>query len=330
MNTRDFNYDFLKFVLIILVIYAHIPLIHGLLNYGIMSLNIDESVWFLTKGIYAFHMPLFVLISGLFTKKRNLHDTIKYSSKFIYIFIFFHIINLLLVYLIDDKFSFNAIITPSFALWYLFCLFLWRVLVSLIPSTIDKRIIIFLSICISIFIGFIPFSGLFGLHRFFSFIPFFCIGFYCKEYIFRAIKFIMYESRYKNIYAVFSIILFIIFFVIATHNEYWLRIMISPYTKWSDFIFRLLYLLNSFILGLTFIILIFSINRNKANIFSIMGAKSLFYYVYHPYLLYIYVYIINNHIYTNINIYSSILITLFTFLSLFLLYKISILHKILE
>ena len=50
-------FDNIKFFLIVLVIYAHLSNIHC---------EVPSSLY---KIIYSFHMPLFVFVSGYFTKK---------------------------------------------------------------------------------------------------------------------------------------------------------------------------------------------------------------------------------------------------------------------
>lgn len=56
--------------LMILVIFGHIPLLDGFLNIGLPS-SYDFVTLQTMKGIYAFHMPLFVIISGYFTRRKK-------------------------------------------------------------------------------------------------------------------------------------------------------------------------------------------------------------------------------------------------------------------
>lgn len=57
---RDLSFDFIKGVLIILVVLGHV--IQGL--YGIDNPDVWENLLFTI--IYTFHMPLFIFISGYF------------------------------------------------------------------------------------------------------------------------------------------------------------------------------------------------------------------------------------------------------------------------
>lgn len=175
---RDYCIDALKMLLIVLVIYGHIPLLDGLINGGI-SIECDPITWTAVKGVYAFHMPLFVLISGYFTKRRLFKEQVTKSLSLLRIFLIFHCLDLFLNWCYCGVIpGWQELIYPSFALWYLLCLFYWRILVSLIPKNWDERKVIVMSVIISLLIGFVPVYGEFGLHRFFSFMPFFLIGHY--------------------------------------------------------------------------------------------------------------------------------------------------------
>lgn len=176
-KSRDLRLDALKMFLIILVIYAHIPLLDGLIS-G-LRVECDTLMWHSVKGIYSFHMPLFVLLSGYFTKRKTAKNMFRSSLKLLRLFIVFHGIDLLLRYIHGEvSFSIRNIITPSFALWYLLCLFYWRLSVVLIPNKIARKYVVFFSIILSLLVGFVHIRGELGFQRFFSFMPYFFIGYY--------------------------------------------------------------------------------------------------------------------------------------------------------
>lgn len=163
---RDYCIDALKMLLIVLVIYGHIPLLDGLINGGIF-IECDPITWTAVKGVYAFHMPLFVLISGYFTKRRLFKEQVTKSLSLLRIFLIFHCLDLFLNWCYSRVIpGWQELIYPSFALWYLLCLFYWRILVCLIPKKWDERKVIVMSVIISLLIGFVPVYGEFGLHRF--------------------------------------------------------------------------------------------------------------------------------------------------------------------
>lgn len=175
---RDYNIDALKMMLIILVIYAHIPLLDGFVHNGVV-VECDKYTWALVKGIYAFHMPLFVLISGYFSKSKTAAEQFLKSINFLKIFVVFHIVDLYINWCYSGmRPSLHDMIYPSFALWYLLCLFYWRMLISIIPPKWNAKWVLLSSIVFSISIGFVPIHGEMGFHRFFSFMPYFMIGHY--------------------------------------------------------------------------------------------------------------------------------------------------------
>lgn len=76
MKIRNYKLDALKMCLIISVIFGHIPLLAGFIDLHLPS-NYDLLTMHAMKGIYAFHMPLFVLISGYFTRRATIEGTIQ-------------------------------------------------------------------------------------------------------------------------------------------------------------------------------------------------------------------------------------------------------------
>lgn len=62
-KNRKYNYDNLKGILIFLVVVGHL-----LYTYNYMNPKNAEKI---TLFIYTFHMPLFMIISGLFSNKKT-------------------------------------------------------------------------------------------------------------------------------------------------------------------------------------------------------------------------------------------------------------------
>lgn len=178
IRTRDYKLDALKMFLMVSVIFGHIPLLNGFLDLYLPT-EYDFLTMHIMKGIYAFHMPLFVLISGYFTKKQPLATQFIKSLRLLRLFIIFQIIDIFIRYIVmREAFSLGQCLYPCFALWYLLCLFYWRILLSIIPQKWNPKWVITISFLISIAVGFTKINGFMGLHRFFSFMPYFMIGHY--------------------------------------------------------------------------------------------------------------------------------------------------------
>ena len=95
MKIRNYKLDALKMCLIISVIFGHIPLLAGFIDLHLPS-NYDLLTMHAMKGIYAFHMPLFVLISGYFTRRQPLRAQFKKSLRLLRLFIVFQVIDILI------------------------------------------------------------------------------------------------------------------------------------------------------------------------------------------------------------------------------------------
>lgn len=187
--TRNQTLDALKFFLITLVIMGHVPLIDGLITTG-WNYKCDKLAYHAMTAIYAFHMPLFVFLSGLFTKKYGWKEQFDKSKKLILLFLLFQFIDLVMALLIEQKnLTFRRMITPCFALWYLVDLFYWRMMTTMLNKR-NKRAILFVSIVLSLLSGYIPIGSELGFQRFFSFMPYFIVGhFYGKDILERIRRF---------------------------------------------------------------------------------------------------------------------------------------------
>ena len=273
-------------------------------------------------------MPLFVLISGLFTKRRILGEQVTKSLSLLRIFLIFHSLDLFLNWCNSGVIpGWHELIYPSFALWYLLCLFYWRILVCLIPKNWDERKIIIMSVVISLLIGFVPVYGELGLHRFFSFMPYFLIGYYNGDRFLQQSQKIAREITPPHY--ILLIIATLLLIVIASFNPRWLDVIISPYSDYKGLPLRIAYLLYSLLICLNIMVIIKRKNYWTQNIISRFGADTLFFYLYHPYVLYLIVYVWScyNH---DVSFGTSLLITILTTVLLVLLKNIKLMHYIIK
>ena len=183
INTkRDLKLDGLKFIMIFLVVLGH-------LSYNDWGLGVS-------KIIYSFHMPVFVFLSGYFTSLNTNHDKQnKWLRKTLSIYIiaqFVHFIlsigfglgKMLLEHVPFDSsiISWEVIISPYLALWYLVCLIYWRLSVwYLLPKTNDIALLL-ISLGLALVSGFIPIDHEFAFQRAFSFFPYFVLGLVFKKH----------------------------------------------------------------------------------------------------------------------------------------------------
>lgn len=165
LTKRDPYFDNLKGILIYLVFAGHC-----------LSLYKGDNPFcsYLFHLIYAFHMPLFLYISGYFSKNLE-RGAAKAYEALILPAIPFELAYFLLHWITKAD-NFEPFLTPIFAYWYLFVLFGYRVLM---PYMARLRFMLPLSLLLALGVGFNTQIGEYmTLSRFFCLLPFFLLGYY--------------------------------------------------------------------------------------------------------------------------------------------------------
>lgn len=168
---RDNFADFLKYFLIWMVVLGHF------INLYQRSAG---PIGGLYNCIYTFHMPLFVFISGYFSKRMNTYRR-KNLDTLLYPFIIFQILNIVYTLIVPIEPLKNNFFYPYHQNWYLIALFWWR-LFSPYKQFFKDYVVISFSVLISLGVGFFPeWSGFLGLYKTAYFLPFFVLGSYCDD-----------------------------------------------------------------------------------------------------------------------------------------------------
>ena len=148
MSKRDLSLDYIKGILILLVVYGHCL-------YWLDGNTHSFNYIFFPKIIYTFHMPLFIFLSGYFfsvKKNANFYSTvIEKFKKLIIPHFFFNVIMLIPIFCLwgtyghfITRFS-NGIITISslyhyFTMfWFLWCLFLSCVITNIVHNCTNNK-----------------------------------------------------------------------------------------------------------------------------------------------------------------------------------------------
>lgn len=258
--SRNNRIDGMKFVLIFLVILGH-------LSYYDFSLGVNRL-------IDAFHMPMFVMISGYFTHKqpsdRFWHSSLKLLALYL-IFQTGHLFFNSLVY--GSHFSINGYLKPALAMWYLLCLFYWRCAYRLFqPMGIKPLFALIASIILSIIAGFIPLGNDdLAFQRTFSFLPFFIFGLILKD------KGLTKKLTHLNV--PFMVMLLLMSLVCARLLPNFMPS--SPYEVWNDMILRLVQTIIAFIICIG---IIRFLPRKMPDLFCSLGQWTLYYYLYHTFM----------------------------------------------
>lgn len=170
-TNRDYLFDNLKLLLIFLVVFGHT------MEQYIISNVIIRSVY---EFIYIFHMPLFVFVSGYFSK--NIEKSKKNAiTNLLVPFIIVNIAAYIFTSILNGERTFGvlSIISPSWTLWYLISLFIWRISLK---RLINIKYILPISIILGLMVGLVPkYTGYLSLGRTIAFLPFFLAGYYTNK-----------------------------------------------------------------------------------------------------------------------------------------------------
>ncbi|WP_100009813.1 acyltransferase family protein [Lentibacillus sediminis] len=170
---RNAFIDNAKVILIFLVVFGHMiqPFTSG-----------SEGMNTLYLWIYTFHMPAFILLAGLFAKGRGDKPyVLNLVKKLLIPYFIFQLIFTGYYYLLGHEDWLAGIFYPQWALWFLFSLFFWHMLLywfKKIPAAIG----IFIAVQIGLIAGYFGDIGhTFSLSRTLVFFPFFLIGYWVTE-----------------------------------------------------------------------------------------------------------------------------------------------------
>lgn len=274
MNKHEYEpyFDNLKALLIFLVVLGHFLEIR---------INNDLLTRLGFSFIYAFHMPLFVFISGYFSKQNE--NSLKLFKNLLLPYLIFNSLwyFLAMIYIPNTVFRWFY---PGMAFWYLLSLFIWRLL---LPVLINIRYIIPISVFIGILSGcFAEFGFFIAASRTISFLPFFLLGYFCTKEQISGIKIKTIPSL-----LILVITLLIIYLTPSVFHDFkpgffycdnsYSVFKISIY---SGIIFRSGFYLLAFYISLAVI----SLTSQKENRFTIIGRRSLYIYIFHTYAVFIF------------------------------------------
>lgn len=164
---RNNVFDNAKFLMILLVVFGH--LIEPIINQS-------EVIKTIYKSIYSFHMPVFIILAGAFTKVHISQDTILKNIKALIIpFLVFTFLYEIFNIIGAGKISHYTLAwQPYWILWFLFSMFIWKIS---LPIITQFKFPLLLSILISLCAGYVSDVGYFlGISRTLYFLPFFILG----------------------------------------------------------------------------------------------------------------------------------------------------------
>ena len=169
MTKRNFQYDTMKGMLILLVLLGHC----------LEQFKGGEMIY---RIIYSFHMPAFIFVSGYFAK----YNAKRILSNFIVPYILFQTIYRYLdaAYFHPENEFTLQFTTPYWTLWYLLVMILFSITIPFITQekTWLQIMTLLITVAISLFVGYDTTIGYYlALSRYFVFLPFFIWGYYSKN-----------------------------------------------------------------------------------------------------------------------------------------------------
>lgn len=195
MKKREYKYDNIKFLLIFCVVFAHLL--------EMLSGNISNKIYIF---IYTFHMPIFVYVSGYFSKGST-----KSIVKFTYIYLLWQTIFYLFdVIVLKMKINFSLTL-PNWTLWYVFAMIFWNLIIKFLDKILDNNslYILIISITISLLSGFGNQIGyLFSVSRIITFFPYFLLGYIIKNNKINNLKIYKYKNWIIGVFLIITITYF--------------------------------------------------------------------------------------------------------------------------
>ena len=289
MKTQNRNYliDNSKGLLIFLVVLGH----------SLEFIRKDyEVARLLYVFIYEFHMPVFVFISGYLSKnveKGRRNAVRNFLTPFLLFNIIWNLITLVGPLFLRGEFTelpseqAFSFFTPGWALWYIFAMFLWKIL---LPDLLKFKNIFILSVIAGIFV---KLSGEFGsymaLSRTITFAPFFLAGYYSSE---EKLKRFRKFTRFNILNKVPSILILIIGVLIAlifvnysniADEFFWAD---RSYSNFNIEIFTgILLYIAVYIIGFAFVYVFINLMPENQTFLSKIGKNTLSVYFLHTYFI---------------------------------------------
>ncbi len=284
MAKRIEKWDILKFFLIFTVVLGHIADFYTDRSEGMQSLYLF---------IYTFHMPLFIFVSGLFSKRTVNEFRFDKIAGYMIVYLFTKLVLALYNFIARGEFRFGLFVDGGLP-WFMLAMFTFPIITYLVRK-VKFPVVLMVSITVALIVGYFKFIGdVFSISRIIVYFPFFYVGYVADA---KVLKYVCDKAWVKAVSAVILLVIAIGCFGFGD-VFYVLRPLFTgrnPYAAIQEhfayaFVLRLFCYVISALACFSVVALI--PNHTKIPAFKVLGARTLSVYVYH----YIALYILFNHI----------------------------------
>lgn len=279
MKKRIALWDNLKFLLIIFVVLGH---------YTQQFRADNETLQRIYVFIYSFHMPIFIFVTGLFSKKAVNEKNIKKVLPYLTCFFATTLILFVTKALLGWKPVFE-LFSPSGISWYLMSMF-FMFLITMLIKDYKPQYIFVLSLIIGVMCGFCKTNNpdFFTWMRTLTFYPFFCLGYISdREKIEKATN----KIGIKITAVIFFVAIYLLIYFYPKQANKISRLNTARHTyaelgRFAHYGWELRLLTYAISFAAIFL-LISLIPRKKIKGFTSLGERTLGIYMFHYVIVYI-------------------------------------------
>lgn len=271
-TTRIDKWDNYKLLLILLVVIGHLMKAH--LDY---SRTARIAYWF----IYLFHMPAFIMVSGMFAKASIRAKRYDRAYSFLILYFLIKILMFLFRMINGDRIS-MSLLSASGIEWYAFALFVYYLLTMFLQQ-FEKKQMLFLAIAMGCVAAYDSSIGdKFVLARMITFYPFFLSGFYMESD--KVITFT--EKKWFKIVAIIAVLIAAAVSVFYVDEVYWTIDLIKGNESYRAVArdirsFSVLFRLAQYIISMLLTFSVLALVPSGKLPFSYIGRRTLPIYALH-------------------------------------------------
>ncbi len=287
MKKRIAIWDNLKFLLIIFVVFGH---------YATQLYENDDILRGMYISVYTFHMPAFIFVTGLFSKKAVNEKNVKKILPYLTCFFATSVILFITKAAIGWAPTFQ-LLDPAGLPWYLMSMF-FMYLITMLVKDYKPQYIFILSLFVGVMCGYATTSNpdLFTWMRTIVFYPFFYLGYILDQEKTEKIT----NKLYLKICAViFFVMLNVLIFEFPEQSDILSRLNTArhPYSHLGDFgplgwLYKILGYAVSFA---AVFFLISLVPRKRIKGFTAFGERTLGIYMFHYIIIYVLIYVLKTH-----------------------------------